>query len=248
MRKTGIIHVHSTLSYDGQHSLEEIADLARCRGYGFVGITEHSDTLNSEKVKELVQECERLSDHDLKLIPGIEFTCENNLHLIGLGVGEFANSKDPLWLAAFIRDSGGMSIIAHPSRYNYQIAESLTRVVNGIEVWNANYDGRFVPNDLSLKLWRERRRENQTLVATGGQDLHVITDHVHVTLAVDCEEWSSAAVIKAIREGRFGISNTYCSVPPGDSMSKPKQMALAGARYAYVGAKKLRQWLLPTRG
>ena len=44
MAKTGIIHIHSNLSYDGRQSLEEIALFARKRGYCFVGMTEHSDT------------------------------------------------------------------------------------------------------------------------------------------------------------------------------------------------------------
>jgi predicted metal-dependent phosphoesterase TrpH len=243
MHKTGIIHVHSTLSYDGRHSLEELAALGRQRGYGFVGITEHSDTMDVAKMAHLVAECERLSDHNVKLIPGIEFTCENDLHLIGLGVEQYADSKDPVWLAGFIRDHGGVSIIAHPSRYNYEIPVALTNVIDGIEIWNANYDGRFIPNDRSITLWQERRLQNWNLVATGGQDLHVITGHVHVALTVDCEELTCGAILGAIRKGCFRVSNSYCTVPV-PSMSRSTQMAIGWARHAYLKAKTIREWLL----
>ena len=82
----GIIHVHSNYSYDGQHSIDEIAQFGRKRGYSFIGMTEHSDTLDEEKVALYVEECRRVSSPDCLIIPGIEFSCDNNLHLIGLGV------------------------------------------------------------------------------------------------------------------------------------------------------------------
>ena len=62
MACSGILHVHSNLSYDGQNTLAEIASLAKSRGYQFVGMSEHSDTFDPQKMAYLVNECRRLSD------------------------------------------------------------------------------------------------------------------------------------------------------------------------------------------
>ena len=118
MTLKGIIHVHSNLSYDGQHSLEEIAQYAKKCGYGFVGMTEHSDTFDNDKMSDFVNECRRLSNSELLVIPGVEFTCENKLHLLGLGIEHFTDVKDPISVARFIRAQGGLAIVSHPVRYN----------------------------------------------------------------------------------------------------------------------------------
>ena len=99
MARSGIIHVHSTLSYDGQHTLAQLASFGRACGYSFIGMSEHSDTFDDEKMEVLVDECARLSDDRFLLIAGIEFSCEDNLHLIGLGIKRFTSEKDPVVVA-----------------------------------------------------------------------------------------------------------------------------------------------------
>jgi hypothetical protein len=62
----GILHVHSNLSYDGQNTLAEIASLAKLRGYRFVGMREHSDTFEPQKMADLVDECPPLSENGVR--------------------------------------------------------------------------------------------------------------------------------------------------------------------------------------
>src|SRR5438128_5838222 len=157
-RVKGIIHVHSNYSYDGEHSLAEIAQHGITRGYGFIGMSDHSDTFDSQKMADYVKECERVSHPTCVIIPGIEFRCENNLHLVGLGMGHYTSEKDPIKVTECIHAEGGIAIVAHPGRYRYQIPASLVGAVDGIEVWNASHDGRFAPNERSLNLLKELRR------------------------------------------------------------------------------------------
>ena len=62
----GIIPVHSNYSYDGRHTTGEIAAFARARGFAFIAMSEHSDTLDSEKVKRLRE----ASQEALSIYPG----------------------------------------------------------------------------------------------------------------------------------------------------------------------------------
>jgi len=212
MRVKGILHVHSRHSFDGQHSLEEIAEFARGKGYGFVCVTEHSDTLTEQLTREMVAHCHAVSTPDCLILPGIEFTCDNNLHVLGLGIEKWTPEKRPYEVATFIREHGGIGVVAHPRRYKYDIPPELRSVVQGIEIWNAGYDGRFVPNKRSLHLLMRWRNDNPALWAYGGQDLHSITDKWHVEVTVDCDRLEKACVLRALRDGNFVVENPLFSV------------------------------------
>lgn len=241
----GIIHVHSNYSYDGQHSLEEIARHGMARGYGFVGMSEHSDTLTEEKMAQHVKDCEKATASGCLLIPGIEFTCENNLHLVGLGVQHYTDAKDPEKVSEFIRRQDGIAVFAHPRRYNYHIPANLTDVLHGIEVWNAGYDGRFVPNDLSLSLLKVLRRRNRELLAFGSQDLHHITDHSHVELVVSCVRLGQDEILGALREGHFVIQNRYFNLDPRGEPGRLGLARIAAARRLYTLVKTIRSRVSP---
>jgi predicted metal-dependent phosphoesterase TrpH len=219
--RRGIIHVHSVYSYDGKNTLEELAALGRRRRYDFIGVTEHSDTFDRAKMAAFVAECRRLSDRSLILMPGIEFSCAGRLHLLALGIEQWSDAKDPVELTKFIQDQGGLAVVSHPSRYAYQIPSRLVEVIDGVEVWNASYDSRFVPDRKVVELWRTLKRDNEALTGFGGQDLHRITPIRHVTLVLpDADpELTAAAVVGRLRKKAFFMSNGYlrlgCAEPPG---------------------------------
>jgi predicted metal-dependent phosphoesterase TrpH len=243
MKFKGIIHVHSNYSYDGRHSLEEIARHGRGRGYSFIGMSDHSDTLNEEKMAQQVKDCEKATTSDCLIIPGIEFTCENDLHLLGLGVRHYTDTKDPAKVSEFIRQQGGIAAIAHPSRYNFQISPNLADILHGIEVWNARYDGRFVPNDRSLNLLKEFRSRNKNLLAFGGQDLHWMTDHHYVEITVFCDELTENKILGALKDGNFLISGHFFRVNPKGGLGRWKIRQIGAARRLYRLAKFVRDRL-----
>lgn len=239
----GIIHVHSNYSYDGQHSLAEIARHGKERGYQFIGMSEHSDTLDQERVAEYVEECKKVSGPDLLVIPGIEFTCENNLHLVGLGVRCYLDAKDPIKVAHFIREQNKVSFIAHPVRYGYQLPPHLAEVVDGIEVWNAGYDSRFVPNDVSLKLLKEIRRNNRSILAFGGQDLHRLTDHWYVEMTVSCKELTEEAILQAFRNGNATLSNPCFRIDSKNETGWLRRTQIGAVRKTYWFMRGIRDYL-----
>ena len=247
MVRSGIIHVHSTLSYDGEHTLAELASFGRKCGYSFIGMTEHSDTFDDAKMKALIEECRRLSDGEFLLIAGIEFSCEGNLHLIGLGIRQFTSARDPIVVARFIRAQGGLAIVSHPSRYGYEIPPALVGEINGIEVWNASNDSRFVPDRRVMDLWRRLRQHNQALAAFGGQDLHRITRQRQVKLVLGGQhgELTAEGILACLRRGNFIVSNRYLRIggdrPPGWA----RRRAMAWMWRGLVVAKSLRDRVSP---
>lgn len=236
----GIIHVHSNYSHDGRHSLQEIALFAKKRGYSFVCMSEHSDTLNDGRMSEYVQECRRVSTARCMIIPGIEFSCDNKLHIVGIGIDRYTGKTDPAVVAAFIRERGGVAIVAHPVRYNYDIPLRLIPVIDGIEVWSASYDGRFVPNHRSLLLYKQLKTLNTGLSAFAGQDLHGLYQHFLLEISVRTEEVSREAVTYCLKHQNFKISNPYFVLHSREDPGRYQLQWLHVVRLLYLLSRRLR--------
>ncbi len=98
----GIIHVHSDFSRDGLHSVADLAEFARQSGFRFVGLTDHAEDLSEEHMQSLRQECEKHSDESCVMIPGLEFRCSGDIHILGLGIAHDIASGDPVTVASRI--------------------------------------------------------------------------------------------------------------------------------------------------
>jgi predicted metal-dependent phosphoesterase TrpH len=240
----GIIHIHSKFSYDGQHSLEQIAQFGREHGYSFLGITEHSDSFDKTNMSQLTNTCYSLSSAHLLIIPGIEFTCKDNMHILGLGIQNYIESNECTEIIHFIHQQNGIAIIAHPSRYNYRIPSELARKANGIEVWNVAYDGRFIPNAKSLYLFKNLSRINSSLLAFGGNDLHTITNRRKVETILFSEQLDREEIIHALREGNFKISNSYFSLD-SRTIQWLSLSQIYVLRHLYILAKNIREHMRP---
>jgi predicted metal-dependent phosphoesterase TrpH len=90
----GVIHAHSTYS-DGEYTLTELRDVFVASGCTFVCMTDHAEYFDVEKVRSYRAECERLSDDQFVFVPGLEFTCERRMHILGYGVTELVSTTDP---------------------------------------------------------------------------------------------------------------------------------------------------------
>ncbi len=236
----GLLHVHSSYSGDAEHSLHQLVELGRRKGYSFIGMTEHSESLDPGKTAAYVQECRRISNADCLLIPGIEFTCAGDLHLIGFGVTRYTDSQDPLQVSRLIRDDGGVVILAHPRRYNYAVPPEVASTLHGIEVWNAGYDGRYVPDYRSLRLLRSLRMQIGPLLAYGGEDLHRESRSPHVHIQLTCQELREDMVLRALRQGDFVVSNSYFQLGAGSRQGWMALTQIVIARRLYDVTRAIR--------
>lgn len=236
----GIIHVHSNYSYDGQHTLSEIAEWGEKRGYSFICMSEHSETFDEKKMLDYIEECEKVSRSGLLIIPGIEFSCNNGLHILGLGIKEFIHSSEALEIVQFIKEQNGLIIIAHPCRYNYQIPLNLIEHIHGIEIWNAAYDGRFIPNPDSIDLFKKIERR-YSFFAYGGLDLHKISDNPNIEIIVSCNEIKD--ILLALRGGNFVVSNPYFMIDSSCRLSPIKYAQIFIMRRLYLFTKAVRDYI-----
>ncbi|MFQ5804223.1 MAG: PHP domain-containing protein [Candidatus Methylomirabilales bacterium] len=210
----GIIHVHSEFSRDGLCSIADLTQFARGMGFQFVCLTDHAEDLTLGDRKELRIECEKHSDESCVMIAGLEFRCHGDIHILGLGITDDIPGDDGVVVATEIREMGGLAILAHPGRNGYQCPTDLFAVLDGIEIWNAAYDGRFVPPLASLRLLRAARDVNPSVFGFGGADLHGLHRPPGVGLELPMNGRPSVhatLILDALQAGTFSIFGKYLS-------------------------------------
>jgi hypothetical protein len=208
MRLRGIAHVHSTYSYDGCHSLAELAAFFRAQGLDFVLMSEHNRGLSDTTVAAFVAECAALSDGSLLLVPGLE--CEATpdwVHVLGYNVRRLISAREAPAIVAAIREAGGFAALAHP---HYREASGLVDGVTvaglqGWEVWNGKADGGRAPQPGSLDVYSALRRGQPRLMPLAGADLHRLESDPGIHLEVETAERAAEAILTALAGGRYRV-------------------------------------------
>lgn len=199
----GAIHMHSDYSHDGRDSLETLRDSCVERGIGFVGMSDHAEDLVPEEFLEYKARCAELSGPDLMMIPGLEFRFAGlkGLHLLALGLDEWIAPTTPADFFEQARCAAKMTVLAHPVLARYRIPDVVLEQVDAIEVWNGNYNTRYLPDPKSIRIVQELRRRRPEVVATVGLDQHDSRNdrELRVVLPV-----ASHDPLAELRAGRFG--------------------------------------------
>lgn len=210
----GAIHVHTTLS-DGSLNLVDVRDFFVGKGFHFVCVTEHYDFIEHSVLMEFVRDCCALSGQHFILIPGIEFSFTDESHVLAMGItSHFARnstSSAKLELIDQIRNQGGLAILAHPEMTQYTIEKQLLGNLDGLEFWNARYDGSAFPNPLAIRLLR---KTSPALFGIGGLDFHEQCN-VPFSISVEAAKLTSSEILAKLKRGEFRISTPQFSVSPG---------------------------------
>jgi len=203
MKVTGVIHMHSTHSYDGKLSLSELKAFLIDKGVQFACMTEHTDYLDRAAADKFVTECRDLSDDRFIFVPGFEVPY-GRAHVLHIGATEFvctfANAAQlKLW-----RKVSPLVVLAHPVRNQYKVDETLKGVIDGIEVWNQQYDGKQRPRVKSVKLLKKLRTD-KPLMATGGIDFHRSEHFGNPFITVELESLTEAGIVRTFTAGEFSF-------------------------------------------
>lgn len=229
--RVGIVHVHSNYSHDGKDPLEQLRDLSLDRGIAFVGLTDHAEDLTPERFAEYVGVCRSLSDETLRLIPGLEFRFAGytGLHLLALGLKRWIEPKTPDEFIEQTRGVTALTIVAHPVLARYQIPEAVLNGIDAIEVWNASYNTRYLPDPRAIRLLHELRRRRPTVVGTAGLDQHdARNDRETRVVVADVSE-----PLAELKAGRFENRGRTMHFDASASMTPLQLRALAAARWAF---------------
>ena len=201
MTTIGAVHVHSSYSHDGRDPLPELQASAAARGIGFVGLTDHAEDFDAAIFARFVAECERLSASGPRLIPGLEFRFAGlkGLHLLALGLTRWIEPRTVDDFMAMTRGVTGLTIAAHPILPNYDYPPVVLDGIDAIEVWNAAYNTRFLPDPRAIRLLHEIRRTRPGVVAVAGLDQHDARNDRQTRVEV----LDGGDPLAAIRAGRF---------------------------------------------
>lgn len=173
-RSIGIIHVHSNYSHDGLDTLERLRDFALDRGIGFIGMTDHAEDFDPPRYVEFQEHCSSLSDDSVSIIAGLEYRFSGypGLHLLALGLSRMIEPTTPEDFCQQTRDAAEFTIVAHPVLPEYQIPACVAESLDAIEVWNAAYNTRYLPDVRAIRLYQMLSRHRPEMVATAGLDQH----------------------------------------------------------------------------
>jgi hypothetical protein len=226
---TGIVHVHSDYSHDGHDTLEELQAFASKRGIAFVGLTEHAEDFDAARFDQYREHCVRASGDGVRLIPGLEFRFEGfpGLHLLALGVEAWIEPRTPQEFVALASGVSGFSIVAHPRLARYRVPAEVAAAIDSIEVWNAGYDTRYLPDPEAIRLLRELQGTNPRLVGIAGLDQHDARNDRETRVVLDAP---STDPLGELRAGRFKNVGRTMRFGARAAWSRWRLMGLVAAR------------------
>jgi len=208
----GLIHIHTTYSYDGTLSLPDFVHLVKTRHYDFIILTEHAEDFDDKKMQLLVNECSNVSDDAFIAIPGLEFNI-NGIHILGIGIENYIQETEPEELIRKIHENNGLAILAHTVDYT-AIPYTKVKGVDLIEIWNPRYGERLAPSRASLKVLHEFRILKKTYSATGGLDLHTMKDLVPLYQQVFSDRLTRSDILNSLKGGEFTTIHGFIEFPP----------------------------------
>jgi hypothetical protein len=196
------LHVHSTYS-DGEFSLSALKRIYMDEGCSLVGITDHDDHFDAPKLADYIAECASLSDDKFLFVCGLEYRCEQEMHILGYGSTVLAKTKNPELIIRHIEEQDGLPVIAHPKDSMFPWIESFTTLPLGIETWNTKYDGRYAPRPETFELLHRLRSRRPAMKAFYGQDLHWKKQFRGLFTHLDADRMERRAILDALAQGRF---------------------------------------------
>ena len=235
----GAIHIHSTYS-DGEFTLSELRDLFLAEGCAFVAMTDHAEYFDSEKLSAYFTDCLAHSDERLRFVPGLEYECDQRMHILGYGANRLAHSKDPQQVISHIDAQGAISVIAHPKDDFFDWIESFETLPQGIEAWNSKYDGRYAPRPGTFRLLQRLRQRCPQMHAFYGQDLHWKKQFRSLFVQVDCLSAQPDAILAALAKGSFNGQKAELILPSSGVISHE---LLAEFEHTHARSYRMRQFL-----
>ena len=192
-----VLHAHSTWSYDGSWTLDQIARFYGRFGVRAVMMTEHDTRFDPATFDAYRAACGAASTPACRIIPGIEYSSpDNDIHMLTWGLDHFLVEHRPvLETLEKVQAAGGVAIFAHPIRRAAwaQFDPAWVPFLSGIELWNRKSDGISIGRD-ALKLISDTG-----LPATVGQDFHILRHAYPLTMKFDIASAEESLLVDAIR-------------------------------------------------
>jgi PHP domain len=228
----GIVHVHSNYSHDGMDPLERLRDFALDRGISFVGMTDHAEDFDPSRFVEYREHCQAVSDASVQVIPGLEYRFAGypGLHLLALGLDRMIVPRTPEDFCRLTAGTARFTIVAHPILPRYQIPVPVADVIDAIEIWNAAYNTRYLPDTKAIRLYHKLRQRRPEVVATFGLDQHDSRNDRETR--VHLLDRSAADPLGELKAGRFTNQGRTLRMDSRATCGPLRLGALSAARWS----------------
>jgi hypothetical protein len=236
----GVLHVHSTYS-DGERSLVQLRELFLGEGCRFVVMSDHADSLDAARVRDYVAECRELSDGQFVFVPGLEFSCDRRMHMLGYGVTSLCASTDPQEVIAHIKRERGVSVVAHPQDSAFDWIESFEILPAGIEVWNTKYDGQYAPRGRTFRLLQRLQQRQPDMLAFYGLDNHWMKQFRELYTVVRIDGLDPQDILAALRGGNFHASKGELELPSNGRIDDATMTRFERTNARSTGARRFLQ-------
>ncbi|MEO8140744.1 MAG: hypothetical protein ABI742_13905, partial [Gemmatimonadota bacterium] len=151
------------------------------------------------------------------------------LHLLALGLAKWIAPRAPADFIEQTRGVAGFTIMAHPLLPNYEMPDEVRAGIDAIEVWNASYNTRYLPDPRAIRLLHRINATRPEVVATAGLDQHDARNDRGTRVFLDQE---TADPLAELRAGRFTNRGATCSF---DAHARFSPLAMAGLWGARTG-------------
>jgi hypothetical protein len=198
----GALHAHSTYS-DGEFTLPELREIFVADGCSFLCMSDHAEYFDEQSIARYIAECESLSDDKFRLVAGLEYRCEREMHVLGYCATKLTSATNPEEVFRHIAAQQAVSVIAHPKNDFFSWIESFSTLPAGIETWNTKYDGRYAPRPGTFALLQRLKQRNPEMHAFYGQDLHWKKQYRGLRVVLDCDSLERDAILNALATGAY---------------------------------------------
>jgi hypothetical protein len=211
MTVQGVVHMHSTVSYDGKEKLEALRDFLVSKGISFCCMTEHTDKLTLIEAQKFIQSCKALTTSSFTFIPGFEVPYLN-AHILIIGTEVFLGQVADATMLRDWSSKSALTVIAHPVRSHFKLDEVMEEVIDAVEIWNQQYDGKLVPRTRSVQLLKKLLQKNKNLLATGGLDFHRKEHFGAPVYTLEVESLTSSSILNVLKNGAYTFGSNSVSV------------------------------------
>jgi len=192
------LHVHTSHSYDGFCSVDEVVAAARAKGLNGVAITDHNSIAGH-------QEAKKYSKDGFLVILGVEVSSADG-HIVGLGVRELIPRDLPAKeTVERIREQGGIAIAAHPFALGRRPGLVYRAKFDAIEVLNSH--AFFISNPLA-----HRFAERNKIPMVAGSDAHR-RDEIGLAYTTVDGEPKTESILEQIKTGKSSVSGRAVPFP-----------------------------------
>lgn len=215
----GVSHLHTNYSYDGKLSIQDLKDFLLKNDIDFALISEHSDYIVPHQAKKFIEDCHNLSDEKITLIPGFEVPYKD-AHILMIGVDRFfkngPNREDELkvW-----KQHSQIAILAHPHRNKYLMHDAIKEVIDGIEIWNSQYDGILAPRMKALNILTNLVKKGENIFGYAGLDFHR-EEHIGGPVIVIESLNNQKDIVETLKSGKFAIKTTNTTISSNGEITK----------------------------